>query len=77
MKSIHDYLKDPRILDDPDMAEALDPIKEIHAARLMLQDEIIGMDSSEKITFINTQGKKTLESLGIVPKIVHLAGKIS
>jgi hypothetical protein len=38
MKTIQDYLNDPRILNDPCMAGALEPVKEIHAIRLKLQD---------------------------------------
>jgi hypothetical protein len=39
MKTVKDYLKDPRMLSDPDMAKAMKPVKEIHAIRLMIQDE--------------------------------------
>jgi len=48
MKTIQDYLADPRLLNDPAMAGALDPVKEIHAIRLMLLDETTGMNAIEK-----------------------------
>ena len=74
MKSIADYMNDPRILNDPDMAEALEPIKEIHAARLMLQDETVGMTNVEKVAFINAKGKETLAQFGLTPKIANFSG---
>ena len=45
MKTVQDYLNDPRMLNDPDMADALEPVKEIHAIRLMIQDETVGMSA--------------------------------
>jgi hypothetical protein len=75
MRTIEDYYKDPRFLNDPDMAEALEPIKEIHAARLMLQDETAGMTTAEKVAFINARGKETLYRLGITPKIANLSSQ--
>jgi hypothetical protein len=39
MKTVQEYMTDPRILNDPDMAKAMKPVKEIHAIRLMIQDE--------------------------------------
>ena len=74
MKTIEDYINDPRILNDPDMVGALEPIREIHAARLMLQDETAGMTTAEKIAYINARGKETLAQLGIMPRIVNLSG---
>ena len=75
MKTVADYMNDPRLLDDPEMAGALEPIREIHAARLMLQDETAGMTATEKVAFINARGKETLAKLGLKPKIVNLSGK--
>jgi hypothetical protein len=39
MKTVQEYLSDPRMLNDSGMAKALEPIKEIHAIRLKFQDE--------------------------------------
>jgi len=75
MKTVADYMNDPRLLNDPEMAGALEPIREIHAVRLMLQDETIGMTATEKVAFINARGKETLAKLGLKPKIVNLSGK--
>ncbi|GHV33049.1 hypothetical protein AGMMS4952_24510 [Spirochaetia bacterium] len=41
MKTIEDYMNDPTIADEPR------PVREIHAARLMIQDERKGMTSAE------------------------------
>ena len=41
MKTIEDYMNDSAIADEPR------PVREIHAARLMIQDERKGMTASE------------------------------
>jgi hypothetical protein len=41
------------------MAKALDPIKEIHAARLKIQDETSGMTASEEAAY----HKKNIDAL--------------
>ena len=75
MKSFSDYINDPRILNDPEMTDALEAIREIHAARLMLQDETAGMCTADKIAFINARGKETLARLGFEPKIANFSGQ--
>jgi hypothetical protein len=65
MKTIEEYLNDPRILNDPDMADALEPVKEIHAARLKLQDEVAGMTVQEEIDYINKKAEAFLAPLGM------------
>jgi len=75
MKTIADYMNDPRLLNDPEMAGALDSIREIHAVRLMLQDETAGMSTAEKVAYINARGKETLAMLGLTPKIANLSGQ--
>jgi hypothetical protein len=64
MKTVQDYLKDPRILNDPDMAGALEPIKEIHAIRLKIQDETAAMSTAEKIAFLNKDAEAFLAPIG-------------
>jgi hypothetical protein len=75
MKTIDDYMNDPRILNDPDMAGVLEPVREIHAARLMLQDETAGMSGAEKVAFINARGREILARHGLTPKIANLSGQ--
>jgi hypothetical protein len=72
MKTVQDYMNDPRILEEPEMDE---PIRKIHAARLMLQDETAGMSGVEKAAFINARSRETLARLGLTPKIVNLSGQ--
>jgi hypothetical protein len=75
MKTVQDYLKDPRLLNDPDMAGAMKPIKEIHAIRLMLQDETAGMTTAERVEYYNKSGKETLARLGLTPQLINLSGQ--
>jgi hypothetical protein len=75
MKTVQDYMNDPRILNDPGMAEALAPIKEIHAIRLMSQDERAGMSPEEEIKYLNNQAKAFLVRLGLAPQLVNLSGQ--
>jgi hypothetical protein len=72
MKTINDYLNDPRLLEDPEMDE---PIRKIHAARLMLQDETVGMSGAEKVAFVNAKGRETLNRLGLTPQFANLSGQ--
>jgi len=44
-KTIDDYLKDPDLADEPSA------LREIHAARLMIQDETKGMTAAEKTAY--------------------------
>ena len=54
MKTIEDYMNDSRIVTDPLMEGALEPIRRIHAIRLKIQDETAGMTEAEK----DAQSKK-------------------
>ena len=64
MKTVADYLNDPRILNDPDMAGTLEPIREIHAIRLMLQDERSGMSPEEEVKYLNNKAEAFLAPMG-------------
>ena len=64
MKTVQDYLNDPRLLNDPDMAEALEPVREIHAIRLKIQDEIIDMTIKERVEFFNREAEAFLAPMG-------------
>jgi hypothetical protein len=48
MKTIDDYLNDPRITNDPDMQDVPYYIREVHAIRLKLQDEAKSMTLEER-----------------------------
>ena len=73
MKTIEDYMNDPRILNDPFMEDG--PIREIHAARLMLQDETAGMTVQEKCDYLNNKARESLARHGITHEFVNLSGE--
>jgi hypothetical protein len=76
MKTIQDYLNDPRMLNDPDMVAALEPVKEIHAARLMIQDETTGMTAAEKAAYHKKNAAALFSGLGLpLPEYVNLSGQ--
>jgi hypothetical protein len=76
MKTIQDYLNDPRMLNDPDMAGALEPVKEIYAARLMIQDETAGMTTAEKAAYHKKNATALFSGLGLpLPEYVNLSGQ--
>ena len=79
MKTIKDYMNDPRMLNDPGMADALEPVKEIHAIRLKIQDETADMTVEERIKFINNRARESLSKRGLSFKMNHekKAGKRS
>ncbi|MDR0876832.1 MAG: hypothetical protein LBN21_02175 [Treponema sp.] len=47
MKTVQEYMNDPRIVNDPKMLDATDLIKEVHAIRLRLQDETAALTPDE------------------------------
>ena len=53
MKTVKDYMNDPRILNDRGVMEAPRCIREIHAIRLKIQDETAGMTPAERIEYYN------------------------
>jgi hypothetical protein len=73
MKTRDDYMHDPRILNDPDMAGAMEPIKEIHAARLRFQDETAGMTAKEEADYYNKKSREAFARHGITPQFVNLS----
>ncbi|GHU48277.1 hypothetical protein FACS1894200_05020 [Spirochaetia bacterium] len=75
MKTFEEYMNDPRILNDHDMADAMMPVKEIHAARLRLQDETASMSPAERNEFINAKARKFLVSIGVTPHLVNMSGE--
>jgi hypothetical protein len=76
MKTIQDYMNDPRILNDPLMEGALEPIKEIHAIRLKIQDETVGMTAVEEAEYHKQKTDQLFSSLGLpLPQYVDLSGQ--
>ncbi|MCL2833161.1 MAG: hypothetical protein FWD78_08330 [Treponema sp.] len=64
MKTVQDYLNDPRLLNDPDVTGALETIKEIYAIRLKIQDEAADMPLNEKIESLNKEAELFLAPMG-------------
>jgi hypothetical protein len=65
-KTIEDYLNDPDIANEPIA------LKEVHAARFMIQDETRGMTKEERTTYYNENAKAFFSRLGITPKYISL-----
>jgi hypothetical protein len=61
MKTVQEYMDDPRITEDPAMKDSLDLIKEVHAIRLKVQDENKGISAAER----NRRAEASLASHGI------------
>ena len=75
MKTVEEYMSDPRILNDPCMEGALEPIIRIHAIRLRLQDEYAGMSPEEEVMARNKKGKAALARHGLSDRLVNLSGQ--
>jgi len=67
MKTIEDYLNDPRLVNDPDMADALEPVRRIHAIRLKIQDETAGMTAAEMSALFKKDIDECFARLGLPP----------
>jgi hypothetical protein len=68
MKTINDYMNDPRLLDDT----SPEPVREVHAARLKIQDETAGMTAEERAEYSQ---KKIADFFGgTPPRLVNLSG---
>jgi hypothetical protein len=51
MKTVQEYMTDPRLLNDPGFLAAPEEIREIHAIRLKHQDETAGMTGAEEADY--------------------------
>jgi hypothetical protein len=76
MKTVQEYMNDVRMLNDPGIAAALEPVKEIHAIRLKLQDETAGMTALEEIEYLNKKGREILARHGLSSRILTTNGAI-
>jgi hypothetical protein len=76
VKTIQEYMNDPRMLNDPAMSGALEPVREIHAARLMIQDETARMTPAEKAAYHKRNAEALFSGLGLpLPQYVNLSGQ--
>jgi hypothetical protein len=65
MKTVQEYMNDPRIVNDKGLMDDPEEIRHIHAARLMLQDETAGMSDHERINYLNKKAAAILAPMGI------------
>jgi hypothetical protein len=76
MKTVQDYLNDPRILNDPGLISAPEEIRTIHAIRLKQRDETAGMSFEEQTAFHRKRADAMFASLGLPPpEYVNLSGQ--
>jgi hypothetical protein len=76
MKTVQDYLNDPRITSDSGLMSCPEEIKIIHAIRLKQQDETAGMTFEEKSAFHRKNTDAIFASLGLPPpEYVNLSGQ--
>jgi len=76
MKTVQDYLSDPRIIGDPGLMSGPDEIRTIHAIRLKQQDETSGMSFEEKAAFQREKTDAMFASFGLPPpEYVNLSGQ--
>ena len=76
MKTLEDYMDDPRLVNDPGMVDALEPIIRIHAIRLKIQDETAGMTVEERNALFKKNADALFARLGLPPiKYADLSGQ--
>jgi hypothetical protein len=75
MRTLEEYMNDPRILNDPEMMAAPEPVREVHAARLKIQDETAEMSSAERTDYYNKGAESFFSKLGITPHYVNFSGQ--
>jgi hypothetical protein len=76
MKTMQDYINDPRILNDNGLMNGPEEIRIIHAARLRLQDETAGMTTAQKSEYLKKNTLAMFASMGLPPpQIVNLSGQ--
>jgi hypothetical protein len=75
MKTLQEYLSDPRMLNDLGLMSAPDEIREIHAIRLKQHDETVGMTTTEETDYYHRKAAALFAGTGISPQFVSFAGQ--
>jgi hypothetical protein len=75
MKTVQDYMNDPRILNDPGLMAAPEELREIHAIRLKQHDETAGMSVAEKSAYYRQKAAALFAGTGTAPEIVNFPGQ--
>jgi len=79
MKTVQDYLNDPRITGDSSLMSGPEELRTIHAIRLKQQDETAGMSYEGKAAFHREKTDAIFASMGLPPpRYVNLSerGKV-
>ena len=63
-KMIEDYLNDPDLADEPQA------LRQVHAIRLMIQEETKDMTVSERTAYYHEKSNAAFSRLGITPKYI-------
>jgi len=66
-KTINDYLNDPDLVDEPQV------LREVHAIRLMIRDEVKNMTISERTAYYHEKSRAAFLRLGITPNYISPA----
>jgi hypothetical protein len=75
MKTVQEYMNDPRIVNDPEIMNAPKTIREIHAIRLKHQDETKDMTAEQRREYVHAGAMAAYAEAGITPRRVNLAGQ--
>jgi hypothetical protein len=75
MKTLEEYMNDPRILNDPWMDGEDEVIVQLHAIRLKLQDEYAGMTPEEECRVRNEKARASLAAHGLSDRLVNFSGQ--
>jgi hypothetical protein len=75
MKTVQDYMNDPRILNDPGLMAGPEEVREIHAIRLKQHDETSGMTAAEEADYYTRKAAALFADAGTAPTFVNFAGQ--
>jgi hypothetical protein len=78
MKTVQDYMNDPRIVNDPEMMDGPVFVRKVHAIRLKLQDETAGMTADQVKEYRRREREKIdadCARLGFKLNYVDLSGQ--
>jgi hypothetical protein len=65
MRTLEDYMATPEIADEPLY------LREVHAARLLIQDETRGMSSKEWLDYWKQREAEMIKEYGLENNLVH------
>jgi hypothetical protein len=76
LKTVQEYMNDPRITGDPGLMAGPEEIRIIHAIRLKQHDETAGMSFEEQLAFHRKRADAMFTGLGLpLPEYVNFSGQ--